>query len=781
MLKSSRLSCGNLLLDLSGKDAFDRSGNRAKLQPRALAVLLHLAEHANQLVSRDELHTAIWGKKVVEPNALDQAIFQIRLALGDHDRTLLVSVPRRGFELRMDATLAQNSLTDVITASQDGSDLIDAQSLCVELPMVSGAPHFKPTNKTAWANKALGLSPVIALVLLVAWVLMPSFAPKTVSTTIPRDLRPPVYALAGTSPELVEIIKALCAGKQSKFQFVGLSDTSNRVDGATVFGIAGYGRGLIISKKDDSNFYLPEETRAALQSLLINETKEPIAASGTIVITRLMQTASFEATRKQLFEDLSAHPRDALVWQQLATVYRLSGRPAIAELLKAETEKSVPNPLQNFAEALASIKAETDIGVQLEKLRKLCQANTFEHNSWASGVCTLETALAEIANGELEQAALTLAYAARAFEKSGDSRSTALVVAIERIAFVSLDDATAIDVTTALQLDDLRAIGTVLTPLSFKQPQIVVELAERAIRSPNLSQDVLTATDIANVLGLAARRSHDLAIGQRAADDLERLMTNSSGELRASIASALIHLHWSNGNMLRAGRLLESQHVPQPGTFVCVRANISVTFKKLREALADADFCYANRNKKAFERISAGLMSAVARHSILRLMERTAELPAAMQLADQEFVAANRLRANFKSLARSYIREKYLSGHSDWVVGFCRKKLDENQEMCSDELVRKFDALLQRIPSEDLKLQPLDSYWPNWWDLLRDLFFEQARTQKCPAKLAELDKLVARMKDTGNLHAFQILESIREDCAKGRMAKVLMSWPTRPG
>jgi DNA-binding winged helix-turn-helix (wHTH) protein len=141
-LKNTHLVCGNLHLDLPGKDAFYQSGDRAKLQPRALAVLLYLASRANQLVSRDELNSVVWGKKVVEPNALDQAIFQIRLALGDHDRQILVSVPRRGFELRMPLASHQTLEPERLDVNAVQVD-VAAQ----EPPLLANAPS-KSTPKT---------------------------------------------------------------------------------------------------------------------------------------------------------------------------------------------------------------------------------------------------------------------------------------------------------------------------------------------------------------------------------------------------------------------------------------------------------------------------------------------------------------------------------------------------------------------------------------------------------------------------------------------------------
>ncbi len=77
-----------------------RVGGRAvELRPKAFDLLCYLAENAGRLVSKQELHDAVWGRVTVTDDALVQCIRELRQKLGDDDRTLIRTVARRGYLL----------------------------------------------------------------------------------------------------------------------------------------------------------------------------------------------------------------------------------------------------------------------------------------------------------------------------------------------------------------------------------------------------------------------------------------------------------------------------------------------------------------------------------------------------------------------------------------------------------------------------------------------------------------------------------------------------------
>ena len=73
-----------------------RHGERIPLRPKTFAILRYLIERAGTLVSRNELLDAVWPGVVVTDDSVAQCLIEIRRALGDDQRTMIRTVPRRG-------------------------------------------------------------------------------------------------------------------------------------------------------------------------------------------------------------------------------------------------------------------------------------------------------------------------------------------------------------------------------------------------------------------------------------------------------------------------------------------------------------------------------------------------------------------------------------------------------------------------------------------------------------------------------------------------------------
>lgn len=76
-----------------------RDGQAVALTPRAFDALLILLQQAGQEVDKHALMQALWPRRVVEENNLNQAISSLRRALGDspHDPRYIRTVPGRGY------------------------------------------------------------------------------------------------------------------------------------------------------------------------------------------------------------------------------------------------------------------------------------------------------------------------------------------------------------------------------------------------------------------------------------------------------------------------------------------------------------------------------------------------------------------------------------------------------------------------------------------------------------------------------------------------------------
>ena len=71
------------------------------VEPRAMAVLCHLAAHAGKTVSRDELLDAVWKTRHVVEDVLTRCISQLRQSLGDDakEARYIQTVPKVGYRL----------------------------------------------------------------------------------------------------------------------------------------------------------------------------------------------------------------------------------------------------------------------------------------------------------------------------------------------------------------------------------------------------------------------------------------------------------------------------------------------------------------------------------------------------------------------------------------------------------------------------------------------------------------------------------------------------------
>lgn len=82
-------------------DEIQRGAERVRLEPRSMAVLMHLIERAGKVVSAEELLDRVWTGVVVAPSSVYQTIAQLRRALGDDSEnpTYIENVPRKGYRL----------------------------------------------------------------------------------------------------------------------------------------------------------------------------------------------------------------------------------------------------------------------------------------------------------------------------------------------------------------------------------------------------------------------------------------------------------------------------------------------------------------------------------------------------------------------------------------------------------------------------------------------------------------------------------------------------------
>ncbi|RWE06530.1 MAG: hypothetical protein EOS61_20305 [Mesorhizobium sp.] len=77
------------------------NGRPVDVRARTFSLLVFLVEHANRVVSRDEIFDVVWKGLVVTDDALTQTIRDLRNVLGDERATLIKTVAKRGYMLTL--------------------------------------------------------------------------------------------------------------------------------------------------------------------------------------------------------------------------------------------------------------------------------------------------------------------------------------------------------------------------------------------------------------------------------------------------------------------------------------------------------------------------------------------------------------------------------------------------------------------------------------------------------------------------------------------------------
>lgn len=99
-METSRFQIGDWRADRATNE-LSRAGRTARIEPKAMEVLMVLAERAGRVVSREELLAAVWPGVVVGDEVLTQSIIKLRRALGDNPRSpsYIETISKRGYRL----------------------------------------------------------------------------------------------------------------------------------------------------------------------------------------------------------------------------------------------------------------------------------------------------------------------------------------------------------------------------------------------------------------------------------------------------------------------------------------------------------------------------------------------------------------------------------------------------------------------------------------------------------------------------------------------------------
>jgi len=77
------------------------NGKTARLEPKVMEVLVYLAEHQGQVVSKEQLMRAVWAETFVSDDVLTRCISELRKALEDDAKEphVIQTIPKKGYRL----------------------------------------------------------------------------------------------------------------------------------------------------------------------------------------------------------------------------------------------------------------------------------------------------------------------------------------------------------------------------------------------------------------------------------------------------------------------------------------------------------------------------------------------------------------------------------------------------------------------------------------------------------------------------------------------------------
>ena len=128
------------------------AGRSVKLEPKAMSVLVYLADRPGQVVSREELLSAVWSGVVVGDDSLTQVVIKLRKALGEvpHKPAYIQTISKGGYRL----------IAPVLRSEEIGP---------VSILQNAGALPAAPARRTQWIA-GLGVAALLLAAAGVWWI-----------------------------------------------------------------------------------------------------------------------------------------------------------------------------------------------------------------------------------------------------------------------------------------------------------------------------------------------------------------------------------------------------------------------------------------------------------------------------------------------------------------------------------------------------------------------------------------------------------------------------------
>lgn len=93
------------------------------LEPKAMDVLVYLASHSGQVVTREQLEEDVWHGALVGYDAVTNTIIKLRKALQDNARNpkFIATIPKKGYQLIAELTFDDDKTSDAAKSADQNT------------------------------------------------------------------------------------------------------------------------------------------------------------------------------------------------------------------------------------------------------------------------------------------------------------------------------------------------------------------------------------------------------------------------------------------------------------------------------------------------------------------------------------------------------------------------------------------------------------------------------------------------------------------------------------
>lgn len=155
-MHSSNFLVGEWRADTS-TNTITRDDHEVSLPPRLMDMLKFFAEHPKEVVSREELVTALWNRTAVTDQAVTQSIFELRKSLRDGRKAgeapeYIQTVPKRGYRLIVAVEWLAATVEAVVSTAPAADNTVHSDTTTATQEQPSSGNKLVNLVKNLWLD-----------------------------------------------------------------------------------------------------------------------------------------------------------------------------------------------------------------------------------------------------------------------------------------------------------------------------------------------------------------------------------------------------------------------------------------------------------------------------------------------------------------------------------------------------------------------------------------------------------------------------------------------------